>query len=73
MRKLKSSFLCRLVAFLALGMFIMPMSPGLVYAKAKASTKIKHKPIKYFVAGKRISIEASVKDEQGVNLVRCYF
>lgn len=36
-------------------------------------TKIKHEPVKYFVAGKRIKLTAEVTDPEGIKLVRCYF
>ncbi|PIE71392.1 MAG: hypothetical protein CSA22_02475 [Deltaproteobacteria bacterium] len=39
----------------------------------KVRTKVKHKPIKYFVSGSRIEIKAKVRDPSGVSLVRCYF
>jgi hypothetical protein len=39
----------------------------------KPSTEIKHKPIKYFVAEKRIELKTEVEDKAGVHLVRCYF
>jgi hypothetical protein len=37
------------------------------------TTKVKHKPISYFVAEKRIRLDAEVSDKAGVELVRCYF
>jgi hypothetical protein len=39
----------------------------------KTTTKVKHKPIKYFVEGKRIRLDAEVQDKAGIELVRCYF
>lgn len=39
----------------------------------QSMTTIKHEPITYFVAGKRIKIVAEVTDPEGIKLVRCYF
>lgn len=38
-----------------------------------AQTTIEHDPIPYFVAEKRIEVEAEVSDKAGIALVRCYF
>jgi len=40
---------------------------------SKASTKISHKPLKYFVPGHRITVNAEVTDQTGVTVVRAYF
>ena len=42
-------------------------------ASIPVTTEVKHKPIKYFVSGHRIALDAKVTDESGVKLVRCYF
>lgn len=69
MRKWNVGMVRLLVILLALS-----MSVGPVFAEtAKATTKVKHKPLKYFVPGHRISVTADVTDEKGVDLVRCYF
>jgi hypothetical protein len=54
---------------------LMMLSLGSVSAEEpiKATTKVKHKPAKYFVPEKRIKLDATVKDAAGVAVVRCYF
>jgi len=39
----------------------------------KSATKIRHKPLKYFVPGHRITVNAEVTDQTGVTVVRAYF
>lgn len=68
MKRFRFSLLSKVMAFVAAAMFALPFN-----AMAAATTKIKHKPIKYFVAEKRIQISAKIKDKAGINLVRCYF
>jgi hypothetical protein len=59
----------------ALGLFLFPAQGRSVLARTETtvSTKIKHKPVEYFVSGHRIGLQAHVTDEKGVHLVRCYF
>ncbi len=58
----------------ALFFFSQNMMAGFSYADAgKTPTKVKHKPLKYVVPEKRMILTAAVKDEKGVELVRCYF
>ena len=75
MKRFKSNLCAQVLSFIAIAFFVLPVNAGSVLAKEaiKATTKIKHKPIKYFVSEKRIKIEAKVTDKEGVNLVRCYF
>ena len=75
MKRFKSNLFAQVLSFVAIAFFVLPVNAGAVLAKEeiKATTKIKHKPIKYFVSEKRIKIEAKVTDKEGVNLVRCYF
>lgn len=49
--------------------------PALAAAAAEdpATTRVKHKPIPYFVPGSRILLDAEVSDKSGIKLVRCYF
>ena len=53
--------------------FLVTLNISSVSAADKATTKIKHKPIKHFVVEKRIHVQADVKDKKGIELVRCYF
>lgn len=76
MRNLLSSNTCKWLSFLMISLFLFSQNIvcGPAFAAAeKAKTKVKHKPIKYFVAEKRISIDVDVKDPKGVEIVRCYF
>ena len=58
-------------------MLIVTSSPVPLFAQESATvqgtTKIRHEPITYFVAGKRIRLAADVTDPEGIKLVRCYF
>jgi hypothetical protein len=75
MRRFKESVFAQFLSFLALAMFIAPINAaGIAHAaEMKPTTKVTHKPIKYFVPGKRIALETTVKDSKGVSVVRCYF
>ncbi len=79
MKKFRRSSIGRLLSFLAMMAFILTSAPVTLFAQGASSstaqslTKIKHEPIKYFVAGKRIKIAAEVTDPEGIKLVRCYF
>ena len=53
------------------GLFASPLCSSA--APIPVTTEVKHKPIKYFIPGHRIALEAKVTDESGVKLVRCYF
>ncbi len=61
-----------MVLLLGSAPFFVPRAP-LHAAQAPASTKVIHTPIPYFVPEHRITIEARVTDESGIDLVRCYF
>ena len=73
MVKLRSNVTAQLFSMIAV--LLMMLSFGSVSAEEpiKATTKVKHKPAKYFVPEKRIKIDATVKDAAGVTVVRCYF
>ena len=75
MKRFRSNTLARVLCFVAVALFVLPMNAVSVFAKEgpRATTKVKHKPIEYFVPEKRIKLETEVTDEAGVNLVRCYF
>ena len=75
MKRFKLILFAQVLSFIAIAFFVLPVNAGSVLAKEaiKATTKIKHKPIKYFVSEKRIKLEAKVTDKEGVSLVRCYF
>jgi hypothetical protein len=75
MKRFRSNILAQVLCFMAAALFVLPMNVASVLAQEglKATTKVEHKPIKYFVPEKRIKLEADVTDEEGINLVRCYF
>ncbi|MDY6987891.1 MAG: hypothetical protein SWQ30_07515 [Thermodesulfobacteriota bacterium] len=75
MRRFRSNTLAQVLCFIAVAFFVVPSNVASVIAKEmlKATTKVEHKPIKYFVPEKRIKLQADVTDAAGVNLVRCYF
>ncbi len=73
MKKLRSSVFAKILSIIVITLFILPFNVDMSFAKKKGTTKIKHTPIKYFVPGYRIKLEAEVKDKKGINLVRCYF
>jgi hypothetical protein len=66
-------------SFLAMPFYLMSLNPGVVFGAneegkvTQVTTKIKHKPISYFVTEKRIRLDAEAKDKAGIELVRCYF
>jgi len=75
MKGFRSNVLGRVLCFIAAALFVLPINGVGLFAKEgpEVTSRVKHKPIKYFVPEKRIKVEATVTDEQGVNLVRCYF
>ncbi|MFH1155989.1 MAG: lipocalin family protein [Pseudomonadota bacterium] len=73
MKRLKDSCFAQILSIFALALFIMPVNAGLVNAAMSPTTKVTHKPISYFVPGSRITLETTVKDDKGINTVRCYF
>lgn len=54
------------------GLLLFP-PPPLCSGQAEVLTKVRHKPIPYFVSGNRIAIDARVTEPSGIDLVRCYF
>lgn len=76
MTKFKTSILIQILSFVFITLVISHFIHGLAFAdqeNIKTTTKIRHRPIKYFIPEHRIKITAKVKDKDGVNLVRCYF
>ena len=73
----RQSFFLNALLFLVVllkGIGGVPGSPQCLFAAPiPVTTEVKHKPIKYFIPGHRIALEAKVTDESGVKLVRCYF
>ncbi len=66
----------KLLSFFVVVVFLFSQSLATPPAHAAAvtpDTKVKHKAIKYLVPGKRIVLNARVKDDAGVKIVRCYF
>ena len=61
-----------MVLLLGTGPLFLPR-PSLHAAQVPASTKVIHTPIPHFVPEHRITVEARVTDESGIDLVRCYF
>jgi hypothetical protein len=73
MKKRSVSMSAKILCLIVAGLMFIPANSALVFAQEKIVTKIKHKPLKYFVADHRIRVEAAVSDEADINLVRCYF
>jgi len=79
MKRMQENVLSVLLSLLAMAFYLMPLSTGVAFGAndegkvTQVTTKIKHKPISYFVAEKRIRLDAEVKDTAGIELVRCYF
>jgi len=71
-RYFSKGFIDLLTLFLAIGWLLAPAFSASA-AKGPATTRVKHKPIKYFVPGSRIALDARVSDKSGIKLVRCYF
>jgi len=73
----RQAFLSKAILFLLIllmGIGGLFSSPSRLSAEAiPVSTEVKHKPIKYFIPGSRIALDAKVSDESGVKIVRCYF
>ncbi len=66
-------FLILFTFFILIGAFFISPVSGFFWEKPSAVTEVTHKPIDYFVPGKRIELEAEVIDKKGVETVRCYF
>lgn len=62
----------RCLIILLVFLWLCTMTEGL-WAASKPGTTIKHKPPEYFKSGYRLLLNATVKDPQGIQLVRCYF
>jgi len=76
MKNLSHSFVSKLISYFVVTIFLFSqnMVCGFAYADiVKPTTKIKHKPVEYFVPGKRIVLNAGIKDKQGIEIARCYF
>jgi hypothetical protein len=79
MERFRKGVISMLLSVMAMVVYLIPMNVTLAFSAgdegqgATATTTIKHKPIKYFVEGKRIRLDSTVKDDAGVQLVRCYF
>ena len=73
----RQAYLSKAILFLLIllmGIDGLFASPSHLSAEAMpVTTEVKHKPIKYFMPGSRIALDAKVSDESGVKLVRCYF
>jgi len=76
MKNLPRGFVSKLISYFVVTIFLFSqnMVCGFAYADiVKPTTKIKHKPVKYFVPGKRIVLNADIKDKRGIDIARCYF
>ncbi len=62
---------CALVLFT--GAFCINPIPVFSWGKNSATTDVTHESIDYFVPGNRIQLDATVTDDKGTELVRCYF
>jgi len=73
MQRIKMNGFARFLVLVAMAMFLLPLGPGISLADKAPAIKMKHEPIKYYVPEKRIRLEAKVKSEDKVDIVRCYF
>lgn len=76
MKNLSRSFVSKLISYFVITIFLFSqnMMCGFAYADiVKPTTKIKHKPVKYFISGKRIILNAGIKDKKKIDIARCYF
>ena len=74
MNSLRNSYAAKAIALFVFALFFLPIHTGITAtAEPISTTAIKHKPIQYFVPGKRIKIDAEVTDKEVIKLVRCYF
>jgi hypothetical protein len=75
MKRLRYNITAQMLSLIAITLLVLPIGSGVVLAeeKIKATTKVKHKPAKFFVPEKRIKLDATVKDKAGIDIVRCYF
>lgn len=60
---------CLFMAVWLLAGFNLPT----VFAQEKPAIKVTHKPLKYFVPGHRIQVEAKISDKAEIKVARCYF
>ncbi len=58
---------------LVTGAFFINPLPIFSQEKDSVTTEVTHEPIEYFVSGNRILLDAEVTDDDGIELVRCYF
>jgi hypothetical protein len=75
MKKLKGNSGLWGIALLAQVLFVFFRGfdvPSLI-AQVRPATRIVHTPVRFFIAGFRIKVNAQVSDEAGINIVRCYF
>lgn len=73
MTRFVMGFLMRILALMAMTMFVLPYYTKSAQADEIPAIKIKHKPIKYYVPEKRIRLETKVKSKGDISKVRCYF
>lgn len=73
MKKFRINIFTKVLSFVLVTMLILPMK-GDTFSLTGIFSKIalKHSPLKYFVPGKRISLELNLKQE-AIKTVRCYF
>ncbi len=58
---------------LVTGAFFINPTPIFSQENNPVTTEVTHEPIDYFVPGNRIQLDAEVTDDDGIELVRCYF
>lgn len=73
MNKLRFMLTGKVLSILAMTLFILPINVITAFTQERATTKIQHRPLEYYVSGNRIQVEAKVEDATGVKVVRCYF
>lgn len=64
----------RLSLFFSGLLFVIVFPPlSAISAQAPVTTEFKHSALEYFVPEHRIEVKVTVKDDRGIDLVRCYF
>jgi len=73
MGKKQTKVLAKTVRVFMAALMLVSLHMPMAFAQEKLSTKVTHKPLKYFVSGHRIQVGAEISDKAGVSVVRCYF
>ena len=75
MKRLGLNIFGQVLCLIAAGLLVLSVNVASVLAKEeiKPTIEIQYDPIEYFVPEHRIRLKAEVTDDEGINLVRCYF